>query len=314
MPFAYCDPTPLKTRHRQPKTEVKSNSILNTTDSNLLRWATYASVSTASLLIGLKFYAWMSTDSVAILASLADSIMDIMASAMNLIAIAQALKPADDEHRFGHGKVEALAGLGQSIFIAGSGIFLIYQAAERFANPHPISEIMAGTLVMIASIAITSVLLAFQYFVVRKTGSTAVKADALHYRADLITNSGILLALLLSYIGITRIDPVFALLIALYVLYSAAQIAFEAAQMLIDRELPKETQRLIESIALENSKVLGIHELRTRQSGLVRFIQFHIDIDKSTTLEKSHCIADEVEIAIKRAIDYADVMIHQDPV
>lgn len=240
--------------------------------------------------------------------------MDILASGMNLIAVAQALKPADDEHRFGHGKVEALAGLGQSIFIACSGIFLIYRAIERFSNPQPIDEILAGTVVMVASIALTALLLTFQHYVVKRTGSTAVKADALHYRADLITNTGILLALLLSYIGIEQIDPVFALLIALYVLYSSAQIAFEAAQMLIDRELPKETQHLIESIALENNKVLGIHELRTRQSGLVRFIQMHIELDKNTTLEKAHGTADEVEIAIKRAIDNADVIIHQDPV
>ncbi|PCJ12611.1 MAG: divalent metal cation transporter FieF [Gammaproteobacteria bacterium] len=283
-------------------------------NANLLRWATYASVSTAGILIGLKLYAWINTDSVAILASLVDSIMDILASGMSLIAIAQALKPADDEHRFGHGKVEALAGLGQSLFIAGSGVFLIYQSLERFSNPQPIHHISAGSVVMIISIILTALLLAFQYYVIRKTGSTAVKADALHYRADLITNVAILLALALASIGIERIDPFFAFIIAFYVLYSAAQIALEAIQMLIDRELPEQTQQLIESIALKNSKVRGIHELRTRQSGLVRFIQFHIDIDKNTSLEASHIIADEVEIAIKQAIDNADVMIHQDPV
>lgn len=280
----------------------------------MLRWATYASVSTAAVLIALKLYAWYLSDSVAILASLVDSVMDIIASLVNLVAVAQALKPADDEHRFGHGKVEALAGLGQSAIIGVSALFLVYQSVIRLNSPQTIDNVELGTVIILISIALTAMLLLFQRYVVNRTGSTAVKADALHYRADLITNASILVALLLSFLGFPFFDPIFALAIAAYILYSAAGIAIEASQMLIDRELPQETQQLVESITLQNPKVLGIHELRTRRSGLVSFIQLHIDLDKNTPLQQAHDTAEEVEFALKNAIDNADVIIHQDPV
>lgn len=286
----------------------------NNHQGQLLRWATYASVSTAAVLIALKLYAWYLSDSVAILASLVDSVMDIIASLVNLVAVAQALKPADDEHRFGHGKVEALAGLGQSAIIGVSALFLVYQSVIRLNSPQTIDNVELGTVIILISIALTAMLLLFQRYVVNRTGSTAVKADALHYRADLITNASILVALLLSFLGFPFFDPIFALAIAAYILYSAAGIAIEASQMLIDRELPQETQQLVESITLQNPKVLGIHELRTRRSGLVSFIQLHIDLDKNTPLQQAHDTAEEVEFALKNAIDNADVIIHQDPV
>jgi ferrous-iron efflux pump FieF len=284
------------------------------TDERLLRRATYASVLVASILIVIKAIAWMLTGSVSILASLVDSLMDVVASAINLFAVAHSLVPADSEHRFGHGKVESLAGLGQSVFIFASAVFLIFSAADRLQNPQELGELGLGTGVMIASMVLTALLLLFQRHVVKRTGSLAVKADALHYRADLYTNAAILIALVLSIYGYSFFDAIFAIVIAIYIVYSAWGIAYDAVQILLDRELPEEDREHITNIAEAVPRVKGIHELRTRRSGVTRFIQLHIDLDEAMSLREAHQIADRVEAAICAEIPNADVIIHEDPV
>ena len=286
----------------------------NLSDEKLLRRATYASVLVASILIVIKTLAWMLTGSVSILASLVDSLMDVVASAINLFAVAHSLVPADSEHRFGHGKVESLAGLGQSLFIFASAVFLIISAADRLQNPQELGELGLGTGVMIASMVLTALLLFFQRHVVNRTGSLAVKADALHYRADLYTNAAILIALALSIYGYSFFDAVFAIIIAIYIIYSAWEIAYDAVQILLDRELPEEDREHIKNIAEAVPRVKGIHELRTRRSGVTRFIQLHIDLDETMSLREAHQVADRVEATICAEIPNADVIIHEDPV
>lgn len=290
-----------------------SLALASVSDEKLLRWATYASVFTASCLIVIKIFAWWLTDSVSMLASLVDSLMDAAASLINLFAVAHALVPADHEHRFGHGKVESLAGLGQAVFIFISALFLLYNAYDRLQHPQELMALGWGTAVTLVSIALTVLLLLFQSYVVKRTQSLAVKADALHYRSDLATNAVILLALLFSYYGFQRVDPLFAIVIAFYILYSAWCIAHDSAQILLDRELPDAMRARIIDVAEAIVEVKSIHDLRTRRSGLTHFIQLHIDLDASLTLQQAHRIADEVEAAIIAAIPNADVIIHQDP-
>src|SRR5690606_26756911 len=169
--------------------------------ARLLKIATTASVATASLLVATKLAVWLLTGSVSLLASLVDSIMDVMASGVNLLAVRWALEPPDEEHRFGHGKAESLAGLGQAAFIAGSALFLVFQAADRFINPRPLEHLGLGIAVMLFSMVATALLIGLQRFVIARTGSVAIRADSLHYISDLLTNAGILVALGLALGG-----------------------------------------------------------------------------------------------------------------
>jgi ferrous-iron efflux pump FieF len=281
--------------------------------AGLLKLASVASVVTALFLIVAKLAAWSVTGSVSLLASLVDSVMDSIASLINLFAIRYSLQPADKEHRFGHGKAEPLAGLAQAAFIAGSAIFLVFHAVDRLRFSHQLEQIGIGIGVMLLAIVMTLVLLAIQRYVIRKTDSTAIRADSLHYLTDLLTNISVLLALYLSTLGWTWADPVFAIAVAIYIFYSAYQIGFEAFQQLMDRELPDEILKQIQTTALNHPAVKGTHELRTRQSGQTRFVQLHLELDENLSLKQAHEIADEVEKEIKTFIHGAEVIIHQDP-
>lgn len=281
--------------------------------SELVVWASRASVAVAITLLVMKLYAWFLTGSMGVLAALVDSLLDLCASLVNMFAVRYALAPPDDEHRFGHGKAEALAGLGQSTFIASSAIFLIIYTIERIVHPEIIESVEVGTWVILASIIITFFLVAFQRYVVKHTGSVAIKADSLHYASDLITNAGILLGLLLYYSGWLYADPVIALLIGFYILKCAFEIGHESIQLLLDRELPEDEKQLIIDIATRNPEVIEIHDLRTRQSGRTKFIQFHLVVNGEFSLNKAHMMSDEVELELNKAFPGADILIHQDP-
>lgn len=279
----------------------------------LMRSATFASITTAISLIVAKALAWWWGDSVSVLASLADSLMDSLASLLNLMAVRYALQPADNEHRFGHGKAEFLAGLGQALFIGGSALFLLVQGAGRLMNPQPLEAVGVSIAVMVFSMAATGVLLMWQRHVVKKTHSVAIKADALHYASDLFSNAGVIMALLLSMLGFTFFDPLFAIGIALMIGYSAVKIAMEAIDHLLDKELPDEIQQQIETIALGFEAVKGVHGIRTRQSGHTKVIQMHLEMDGDMSLREAHGLAERVEEALRDAFPEADVIIHQDP-
>jgi ferrous-iron efflux pump FieF len=296
---------------RQPVATQKSRDTNR--HSRLLRLATNASVATAAILIAGKLVAWAMTGSVSVLASLVDSMMDVAASLINLFAVRYALMPADHEHRFGHGKAESLAGLAQTTFIAGSAVFLILQAFDRLLHPRPLEDVGVGVGVMVFAILATLALLILQRHVIRVTGSTAIRADALHYTTDVLTNASIIIALLLSGYGWPGIDALFALGIAGYILYSAWHIGHEAFQLLMDRELPDEQRQRIRHAALAHRQVRGVHDLRTRRSGHDIFIQMHLVLDDELSLFDAHEIGDEVEASIREIHPEADILIHKDP-
>lgn len=279
----------------------------------LLRWATYASVATALVLIVAKLAAALLTGSVSVLASLVDSTMDAAASLINLLAVHYSLQPPDRDHRFGHGKAEPLAGLAQAAFIAGSAVFLLIHAVNRLLHPQPVDAALVGVGVLLFAMLATVLLLAFQRYVIHRTQSTAIRADALHYATDLLSNAATLLALVLALWGWPRADPLLAIGIALYILYSAGHIGHEAIQLLMDRELSPEVQARIKEIACSHAQVRGVHDIRTRRSGQTDFIQLHLMLDDRMLLVEAHRIADEVEAALMADFPNADVLIHEDP-
>jgi ferrous-iron efflux pump FieF len=279
-----------------------------------LRIATYASVVTAAVLIGIKAAAWSRTGSVSILASLIDSLMDSIASVINLVAVRYSIKPPDEEHRFGHGKAEPLAGLAQSVFIGGSAVFLVAHAIDRLRFPGEVQQVTIGVAVMVVAIVLTAGLLVVQRRVIRQTGSTAIRADALHYSTDLLANLSVILALFLTRYGWSWADPAMAISVAGYVFYGAARIGLDAFRHLMDRELPTEIQARILAIARQSPRVRGVHELRTRQSGLSRFVQLHLELDEELTFAEAHAISRDIEEGIRTLLPNAEVIIHQDPV
>ncbi len=283
-------------------------------DDRLVRLATYASVAAASLLILVKVAAWVATDSVAILSTLIDSVLDTAASLVNLLAVRHALQPADREHRFGHGKAEPLAGLGQAAFIAGSGLFLVIESAGRLATPQPVQHGWIGIAVMVFSIAVTFALVRFQRYVVRRSRSVAISADSLHYTGDLLINGSVILSILLAmYVGWGLADPLFAIAIAAYLVYNAGKIARESMNLLMDREFAEDERARIKEICLRHSDVRSIHDLRTRSSGPQQFIQLHLVMDGHLPLWRAHEIGDQVEGTIRAAFPAAEVIIHHDP-
>lgn len=282
--------------------------------ARLLKIATYASVGTALLLVGAKGAAWFLTGSVSVLASLVDSSMDVAASFINLLAVRYALAPADSQHRFGHGKAESLAAVAQATFIAGSAVFLFIQAIDRLLHPATLSQVDTGIVVMVFAMVVTTALVALQRYVIKKTGSTAIRADSLHFVTDFLSNGATLLALLLVGAGWSQADPWLAILISMYILYSAKKIGVDAFHLLMDHELPEAKRLQIKQIALSVPGVRGIHDLRTRQSGQIPMIQLHIELDDNMLLYESHAIADHIEVAIANAFGQADVIIHEDPV
>lgn len=280
----------------------------------LMRRATYASVVVASVLIIAKLSAWNVSGSVSLLATLVDSVLDVLASLVNLFAVRHALAPADREHRFGHGKAEALAGLGQAVFIVFSGLFLLYEAGQRLFAPVPVESVGMGMVVMLLSVALTVALLLFQRHVIARTNSTAIKADALHYRTDLLVNISVIIALALSTWGWLGFDAIFAIGIALYIVYSAWEIVAQAFDHLMDRELPDEDRELIKELVRRHGAVHNLHELRSRQAGTATFLQLHIELDDDLSLLQAHAISDEVEASLIAAFPGAEVIIHIDPI
>ncbi|KXF82744.1 CDF family cation-efflux transporter FieF [Enterovibrio coralii] len=282
--------------------------------ARLVQMAAWAATITATVLLLMKIFTWWYTDSISLLASLVDSLIDLLASITNLVVVRYALQPADDEHRFGHGKAESLAALAQAAFIVGSAFFLILSGLERLYNPAELRNPEAGVVVSAIATLLTGVLVLFQKWVVRKTGSQAISADSLHYQSDLLMNLAIMAALGLAWYGIKMADAVFAIAIGAFILYSAFKMAHEAVQSLLDRQLPPEEQEKIFTLASSVAGVQGVHDLRTRQAGPTRFMQLHLELNDELKLVDAHRIAEEVEDLLEVAFPGADIIIHQDPV
>jgi ferrous-iron efflux pump FieF len=280
----------------------------------LMRRATVASFVVGLALVAAKLAGFLVTDSVAMLSSLIDSLLDVCASLVNFLAVRHALQPADREHRFGHGKAESLAGLGQSVFIGGSAVFLFIEAGRRLVAPLPVVNSGVGVVVVIASLIAAVALVRFQSSVVRQTGSIAVSADALHYRGDLLLNGGVLLALVVGpWLGWEWLDPALALVIGGFVLYGAWRIVVGSLDVLMDHELSDEDRARIRALCEAQPEVIGVHDMRTRSAGQNIFVQLHLELDGAMRLREANAIAHRVEHQIQAAFPGAEVLIHQDP-
>jgi cation diffusion facilitator family transporter len=282
--------------------------------ARLLRLATSASVAVACTLIIAKAIAWWLSGSVSMLAGLTDSALDGVTSMLNLLAVHYALRPADDDHRYGHGKAESLAGMAQALFIGGSAVLIAFQAYERIQHPEPLGAPWLSIGVIVFSLLLTAALLTLQHRVIKQTGSNAVRADSLHYRSDMLLNGSILLALILAGMGFHQLDAWFGLGIAGYILWSAIQIARESFSVLMDEELPTDVSQHMLELACSVPGVLGAHDLRTRISGNHWFVQLHLELPGELTLSVAHGISDQAADAIHKAYPRAEVLVHADPI
>ena len=281
--------------------------------ARLLRLATRASVAVASVLIVTKAIAWWLSGSISMLAGLTDSLLDGVTSFLNLLAVHYALRPADEDHRYGHGKAESLAGMAQALFIAVSAVLIAFQAVERLKNPEPVGAPWIGIGVIVFSLLMTAALLVLQHRVVKATGSNAVRADSLHYRSDMMLNASILVALVLASFGWPQLDAWFGLGIAVYILWSAIQIARESFSVLMDEELPADISQNMLTLACSVPGVLGAHDLRTRISGSIWYVQLHLELPGELTLSVAHALSDRAAEAIKKVYPQAEVLVHADP-
>jgi ferrous-iron efflux pump FieF len=276
--------------------------------------ATYASVAVSALLIVIKFAAWLATGSVAMLSSLVDSMLDIVASVVNLFAVRQALEPPDREHRFGHGKAEPLAALGQAAFLAGGAILLVFEAVSGAITPTPIMRVDLGIAVIVVSILIDGALVLYQRYVVARTGSLAIGADELHFRSDLVVNVAVLAALVIDrFVDIPILDPLFGGAIGVWIIYGSIRLLRQSLTHLMDHELPDEDRARIRGIAERAHEVAAVHDLKTRLAGPTAFIQLHLEMDGAMNLRRAHEVSDEVEAQLREAYPNAEIIIHQDP-
>lgn len=291
--------------------------LLDEADPNarMMRKATYASVFAVFIMIIIKSFAWFMTGSVSLLASLVDSFLDMVTSIVTLVAVRTALLPPDEDHSFGHGKAESIAGLIQSAFIGGSALFIIVEALERFWHPKPVVETEFGVLIMFLSAGITFALVLYQRHVVKHTNSVAIQADSVNYTGDIMVNGLVILALLSGqYYSMPVIDVVAGLLIAVYLLYNCWDLATTSFGMLMDKEFPKEDREKIKEIVAAYKDVLDMHDLKTRSAGVKSFIQVHLAFDGGRTLSDVHGVGDKISDEIIKAFPNAEIIVHHDPV
>ena len=276
--------------------------------------AAWASVLVALTLVVAKGVVWMASGSVALLGSWLDSLLDLMTSLVNLIAVRAAVIPPDKEHRFGHGKAEAIAGLFQCSLILVSALFLLYASISHLIAGEPVLRGGWAIGVSVLAIILTVVLVAYQRQVVRQTGSVAIAADSLHYTGDLLLNLAVIVAIALSsFAGLVWADGLFGMAIAFYLGWAAIGIFRLSVDMLMDREFADEERETIFNLVMGNQDVLGLHDLKTRRGGLTSFIQMHIEVKGDLSLYDAHQIADEVETTVGEAFPNAEIIIHTDP-
>jgi ferrous-iron efflux pump FieF len=285
------------------------------TRGSLTTGAALASVATALFLLLLKAYAAQRTGSVAMLGSLADTGLDLVASLVTLYGVRVAAEPADREHRFGHGKAEALAALFQVALIAVSAFAIGWRAVERLVEGRATADAEYGIAVSIVAIVATLALLAYQRRVIARTGSVAIEADHVHYQSDLLLNGSVILALVLDqYAGLAGADPLFGIAIALWLAWGAWKASTRAIDQLMDKEWPEEKRRRFVDVAARHPELKGLHDLRTRTSGSRDFVQFHVWMDPAMSVAHAHQVLDEVEAKLEREFPGAEILIHIDPV
>jgi ferrous-iron efflux pump FieF len=282
--------------------------------ASLTARAAMASIAMAVILIALKGWAAVQTSSMAMLGSLADSGLDLVASLIVLLGVRVAAQPADYDHRFGHGKAEALASLVQVILITLSALFIGFRAVQRLLSGASTAEAELGITVSLIALMLTGALISYQRYVVRRTGSLAIGTDRLHYSSDLLLNGSVIVALALEqFAGLTGADALFGLLIALWLLWGAWSASSNAFDQLMDREWPDELRERFLAAASEYPELAGLHDLRTRTSGTHHFAQFHVWVPADWTVREAHDRLDRVEEALQQRFPGTEILIHVDP-
>lgn len=276
--------------------------------------ATTAALAVALSLVLIKTVGYLTTGSISLLSSLVDSASDVVASLITYIGVRTAQRPADEGHRYGHGKAEAMAALSTAAFVVGSASFMLIGAAGRMIEQQPVEHGSVGIGIMLVSIVLTWALVQFQLYVARRTKSPAIAADRVHYLADLAQNAAVIVALVLTTLtGFALIDAVFGIGIAAWLVYKVVPVAKDAINMLMDHELPEADRNSIKAIASAHAQVLGVHDMRTRQAGTDIFIELHLEFPPHSQLLHVHAIGMQIEESIRRNYKGADVVIHFDP-
>lgn len=287
---------------------------LNEHHNRLKKAAATASIMLSGGLCLLKIFGAFYTGSLAILSSLIDSLADVFASSVSYVAIRFSTRPASQEHRYGYGRAESISALVQSAFIAGSGLFVMYDGIGRLITPKPMEKPGLGIVIMLLSLSATILLIVFQKYVARKTSSPAIAADSAHYTVDVLTNLSIVLSLIVvQYFHIGWFDVLTAFVISAYLIYNAYKIAAEAVSALTDRELSEDIRQKVIDIVINSEGIDGYHDFRSRDLGGLYFFEIHLELDGNLTLNKTHELTDNVEEKIKKAFPGAQVIIHQDP-
>jgi len=273
-----------------------------------------ASIAMAVTLIAMKSYAALATSSMAMLGSLADSGLDLIASLVVLLGVRIAAQPADHDHRFGHGKAEALASLAQVILITISSLFIGFRAIQRLLAGAETGSAELGIGVSLIAIVLTAALISYQRHVVKRTGSLAIGTDRLHYSSDLLLNGSVILALVLDqFAGVTGADAVFGVLIALWLLWGAWQASSHALDQLMDKEWPDELRERFLAAAKDYPELAGLHDFRTRTSGTHQFAQFHVWVPADWTVQEAHDRLDRAEEELRERFPNTEILIHVDP-
>ena len=289
--------------------------MLNKSDKEpLIKAASIASLFVSSTLIVIKYYGWEETDSVSLLGSLADSLMDFLASIFVFIAISFSLLPADEKYRFGYGKSEGLVVFIQSLLIGVSGLYVFSEAIQRFIHPIKINQPSVAVWIIIVSIVLSIALVLFQRNVVKISKSKAIESDQYHYLTDLYINISVLISILISgWTTYLFVDSLIGLIIAIFVIYCAIGLLRKSFKILLDQELPSSDRDQIKAIALTHPEVLGFHDLRTRDAGRNYVIQFHLELDPQMSLLHSHEIIEQVMEKVLDAFPDAEIIVHSDP-
>jgi ferrous-iron efflux pump FieF len=277
--------------------------------------AAIAALTVSTILIVTKTIAYQDSGSVAVLGSLIDSVMDLLVSVVSFAAIRLSLIPADDDHRFGHGKAEALAGVVQAVVITISALLLIFESIKKFIEPAKIKNPDQGIMVMVLAIVLTLGLVLYQKYVIKKTGSIAIEADNLHYKGDLVMNALVIVALYMgSTLELVYADPIFGFLVGGYLIYNVLQLGIKSVDILMDKEMSDLMRDQITALVFSVPQVQSIEEIRTRTNGKDSFIQFHLKLDGHMSLNEAHNITDEIEEKVMEKFKNTEIIIHPEPV
>jgi cation diffusion facilitator family transporter len=283
-------------------------------NQKLRRFASIMALAVALILVGVKAWAWLATGSISLLTSAADGLVDVIASLVTFLGVRYAGRPVDRGHRYGHGKAEAVAALVQAMLLTGAAVGLGIESVERLLVPQPLTDMGFGLWVIIASLAAAGGLVALQTYVVKRTGSTAIAADRAHYVTDVAVNIAVLVALALErFFAWNRADAIGALAISCYMLWNARDMAVQALNQLLDRELDTSDRERIRATVLACEGVQGVHDIRTRNGGDRVFVEFHVEVEGAMSVEQGHSIGDHAEDAVRSIFQAADVVAHLEP-